>query len=102
MSRRFHRLDQFLDTFYSTFYRENESSVPFMSALYCKYKEQQRKSTVIKRSKMPFLAVLVSMTGFWDMKDVLNSRKDRSKNKLVSANAVTREHENCPLRVMAS
>ena len=51
---------------------------------------------------MPFLAVLVSMTGFWDMKDVLNSRKDRSKNKLVSANAVTREHENCPLRVMAS
>ena len=62
------------------------------SALYCKYNERQRKSTVIKRSKMPFLAVLVSMTGLWDMKDILNSRKDRSKNKLVSANAVIREH----------
>ena len=51
---------------------------------------------------MPFLAVLVSMTGLWNMKDILNSRKNRSKNKLVSENAVTRERENCPLPVMAS
>ena len=51
---------------------------------------------------MPFLAVLVSMTGLWDMKDILNSRKDPSENKLVTENAVIRQHHNCPLRVMAS
>ena len=33
---------------------------------------------------MPFL---VSMTRLWDMKDILNSRKDPSENKLVSENA---------------
>jgi len=30
------------------------------------------------------------LTGLWDFKDILNSRQNRSKNKLVGENAVTR------------
>ena len=48
---------------------------------------------------MPFLGVFVLMSGLWDLKDIVNSRQNRSKNKLVSENSVTRAHENCSLRV---
>ena len=51
---------------------------------------------------MPFLGVLVLMTCFWHLKDILNSRQNRSKNKLVSENAATRVHGNCSLQVMGS
>ena len=51
---------------------------------------------------MPFLGVFVLMNGLWDLKDILNSRQNRSKNKLVSENAVTRAQGNCSLRVMGS
>ena len=51
---------------------------------------------------MPFLGVLVLMTGLWDLKDILNSPQNRSKNKLASENAMTRAHGNCSLRVMGS
>ena len=51
---------------------------------------------------MPFLGVLVLMTGLWDLKDILNSPQNRSKNKLVSENAMTQAHGNCSLRVMWS
>ena len=51
---------------------------------------------------MPFLGVLVLVTGWWDLKDILNSRQNRSKNKLVSENTVTRAHGHCLLRVMGS
>ena len=51
---------------------------------------------------MPFLGVLVLTTGSWDVKDILNLRQSRSKNKLVGENAVTRADENCSLRVMSS
>ena len=51
---------------------------------------------------MPFLAVLVLVIGLWDLKDILNSRQNRSKNKLVSENTVTRAHGNCSLRVMGT
>ena len=51
---------------------------------------------------MPFLGVLVLMTGLWDLKDLLNSRQNRSKNKVVSENAMTRAHGNCSPRVMGS
>ena len=51
---------------------------------------------------MPFLGVLVLMTGLWDLKDILNLPQNRSKNKLVSENAMTRAHGNCSLRVMGS
>ena len=30
------------------------------------------------------------MTGLWNLKDIQNSRQNRSKNKLVGKNAVTR------------
>ena len=39
---------------------------------------------------MSFLAVLVLTTRLWGLKDILNSREKRSKNKLVSEKAVTR------------
>ena len=58
------------------------------------------KLNVIKRSKMPFLGVLVLMTGLWNLKNILNLRHNRSKNILVSENAVARAHGNCSLRVM--
>ena len=32
------------------------------------------------------------MTGLWNLKDIQNSRQNRSKNKLVRKNAVTRAH----------
>ena len=35
-------------------------------------------------------------------KNIQNSRQNRSKNKLVSENAVTRAHGSCSLRVMGS
>ena len=60
------------------------------------------KPNVIKRSKMPFLGVLVLITCLWNLKDILNSCQNRSKNKLVSENAATRAHGNCLLRVMGS
>ena len=34
--------------------------------------------------------------------DILNSHQNRSKNKLVGENGVTRVHGNCSLRVMDS
>ena len=60
------------------------------------------KPNVIKGSKMPFLGVLVLMTCFWDLKDILNSHQNRSKNKLVIENAATRVHGNCSLPIMGS
>ena len=51
---------------------------------------------------MPFLGVLLLTTGLWDLKDILNLRQNRSKNKLVGENGVTRADENCSLRVMGS
>ena len=51
---------------------------------------------------MPFLGVLLLTTGLWDLKNILNLPQNRSKNKLVGKNALTRAHENCSLRVMGS
>ena len=42
------------------------------------------------------------LTGLWNLKDIQNSRQNRSKNKLVRENAVTRAHGSCSLRVMGS
>ena len=39
---------------------------------------------------------------FWVLKDVQDSRQNRSKNKLVRENAVTRAHGSCSLRLMGS
>ena len=44
----------------------------------------------------------VLLTGSWNFKDIQILRQNRSKNKLVRENAVTRAHESCSLRVMGS
>ena len=63
---------------------------------------QKGKRNVIKRQKLSFLGLYVFLTCFWDLKDILNSRQNRSKNKLVRENAVTRVHGGCSLQVMGS
>ena len=62
----------------------------------------KEKPNVIKRSTMLFSGVLVLMICLWNLKDILNSRQNRSKNKLVSENTATRVHGNCSLQVMCS
>ena len=42
------------------------------------------------------------LTGLWHLKDIRNSRQNRSKNKLVRGNAVTLAHGSCSLHVMGS
>ena len=49
---------------------------------------------------MSFSGVLDLLTGLWE--DIRNSRQNRSTNKLVSENAVTRVNGRCFLRVMSS
>lgn len=52
---------------------------------------------------MPLLRFLVLLTDLWDLKDILNSRQNRSsKNILVSENAVERVHGSCLFQVMDS
>ena len=51
---------------------------------------------------MPCLPPLAGLTLISALKDIQNSRQNRSKNKLVRENAVTQAHESCSLRVMAS
>ena len=52
-------------------------------------KYQKGKLNVIKRQKISFLGLQVLLTGLWNLKDIQNSRQNRSKNKLVRENAVT-------------
>ena len=75
---------------------------PFHSLAHYNIRSDKGNPTVIKRSKMPFLGVLLLTTGLWDLKNILNLRQNRSKNKLVGKNALTRAHENCSLRIMGS
>ena len=53
---------------------------------------QKGKINVIKRQKISLLGLQVLMTGLWNLKDIQNQRQNRSKNKLVRKNAVTRAH----------
>ena len=62
---------------------------------------QKGKNNVLKRQKLSFLGLYILLTGLWDLKDILNSRQNRPKNKLVRENAVTRVHGICPLRLCA-
>ena len=63
---------------------------------------QKGKRNVIKRQKLSILGLYVLLTCFWDLKDIVNSRQNHSKNKLVHENAVTRVHGGCSLQVMGS
>ena len=62
---------------------------------------KKEKGNVIKREKLSFLGLWVLLTGLWDF-DILNSRQNLSKDKLVGENAVTRVHGSCSLQVMGS
>ena len=59
---------------------------------------RKRKVSVIKGSKIPFSGLTVD-AAFWFVgrKHFLDSRQNRSKNKLVSENALTRVHGSCLL-----
>ena len=48
------------------------------------------------------IGLQVVLTGLWNLKDVQNSRQNRSKNKLVHENAVTRAHGSWSPRIMGS
>ena len=63
---------------------------------------QKGKLNVIKRQKVSFFGLWVLLTGLWNLKDIPNSRQNRSKNKLVCENAVTQARGSCSLRVMGS
>ena len=52
-------------------------------------KYQKGKLNVIKRQKISFLGLQVLLTGLWNLKEIQNSRQNRSKNNLVHENAVT-------------
>ena len=51
---------------------------------------------------MSFLGLSGLLTGLWDLRDIQNSRQNRSKNKPVRENAVTRAHGSCSLPLMGS
>ena len=46
------------------------------------------KLNAIKRSKATILRSVGLLTGLWDLTDIVDSRQNCSKNKLVSENAV--------------
>ena len=70
----------FLDSFQGNFYREK--SLPCRRA-HSKYKISKRKTKRNKRHKISFLSLQVLLTGLLNLKDIQNSRQNRSKNKLV-------------------
>ena len=51
------------------------------------------KLNAMKRSKTTILRSVGLMTGLWDLKDIVNSRQNCSKNKLVGENAVADQME---------
>ena len=51
---------------------------------------------------MSFLGLQVLLTGWWNLRDIQNSRQNRSKNRLVHENAVTGAHGSYLLQVMGS
>ena len=66
-----------------------------------RYQKGKRNVITCITQKLSFLGLYVLLTGLWDFKDILNSRQDRSKNKLVRKNAVTRVHGSCSLQIRA-
>ena len=61
----------------------------------------QKTKRYLKAKKIIFRSVGL-LIGLWNFKDIQNSRKNRSKNKLVREKAVTRAHGSCSLRVIGS
>ena len=50
--------------------------------------KNDKKLNAITRSKTTILKSVGLLTGLWDLKDIVNSRQNCSKNKLVGENAV--------------
>ena len=57
-------------------------------------------SLPLLNGKLDILCYLLEQGAKKNLKDVQNSGQNRSKNKLVRKNAVTRAHGSCPLWVM--
>ena len=57
---------------------------------------------LLKGKKISFLGLLILLTGLWNLKDIQNSRPNRSKNKLDRENAVKQAHGSCSFRVMGA
>ena len=57
---------------------------------------------LLKGKKILFLDLQVLLPGLWNLKGIQNSRQNRSNNKLVHENDVTRAHGSCSLRVVGS
>ena len=56
-----------------------------------------------KNSLIPFLGLYsLILTGLSDLKDIVNSRQNISKSKLIGENAMTRVDESCSLQVTGS
>ena len=96
----FLRTSLFLDTFQGTFSSDNRISTIYDRIRSIRY--QNGKLSSIKRQKNIILVLQVLLTGLWNLKDIQNFRQNRSKNKLVRENAVTRAYGSCSLRVMGS
>ena len=54
----------------------------------CGVYEMIEKLNAIKRSKTTILRSVGLLTGLWDLTDIVNSRQNCSKNKLVGENTV--------------
>ena len=96
----FLRVRLFLDTFQRFLPRNQNLHHVYERSRIIRY--QKGKLNVIKRQKISFLGLQVFLTGLQNSNEVQNSHQNRSKNKQVCENAVTRAHESLPLRVMGS
>ena len=70
----------------------------FMSA----FEDIKKETKRYEKAKNIILGLYVLLTSLWNLKDIQNLHQNRSKNKLVRDNAVTRAHGSCSLRVMGS
>ena len=67
-----------------------------------KYEISKRKTKPYEKAKNHIFRSVGFADLFLEFKDIQNSRQNRSKNKLVRENAVTRAHGSCSLQVMGS
>ena len=66
------------------------------------FEDIKKETKRYEKAKNIILGLYVLLTSLWNLKDIQNLHQNRSKNKLVRDNAVTRAHGSCSLRVMGS
>ena len=64
--------------------------------------DMKKKFPILKTSKIPFSGLLVLLTGLRNLKDIVNSSQNCSKNRLDGEYVVTRLPRSCSLRVLTS